>query len=210
MTSRILLADDHAVLRNGLRAILEAADFEIVGETGDGREAVDLAFDRNPDVAVLDIGMPGLNGIDATREIVRQRPDIRIVILTVHVEDVHVVEALQAGARAYVLKTQCSEDLVRAIHEVSRGEIYLSPGVSTTLVETVIAGGALPHDPLTPRERQVLQLIAEGLATKEIAAALEISVKTAETHRSRVMAKLDVHNTAGLVRYALRRGLAQP
>ena len=209
MPHRILLADDHAVLRDGLRALLEALDLEIVGETGDGREAVRMALETNPDVVVIDIGMPGLNGIDATRAILHERPDVRVVVLTVHAEDMYVVEALQGGARGYVLKTQCAEDLVRAVHEVMQGAIYLSPGVSSTLVEAVLAGSSLPHDPLTPREREVLQLVAEGMSTKEVAAAMGVSVKTAETHRSRMMSKLGIHNTAGLVRYALRRGLTR-
>jgi DNA-binding NarL/FixJ family response regulator len=207
MPHRILLADDHALLRDGLRALLEASDLRIVGEAENGREAIRLAREANPDVVVIDICMPVLNGIDATRAILRARPAARVIVLTMHEEDVYVVEALQAGARGYVLKSQCSADLVRAIDEVMQGAVYLSPAVSSTLVEAMLAGGPAPRDPLTPREREVLQLVAEGRSTKEVAAAMGISVKTAETHRSRMMSKLGIHHTAGLVRYALRRGL---
>jgi DNA-binding NarL/FixJ family response regulator len=209
MTHRILLVDDHAVLREALRALLEAAGFEVIGEAGNGRDAVRLAGELRPEVAVIDVAMPGLNGIDATRAILRESPATRVVVLTVHAEDAYLTEALQAGARGYVLKSQASADLIRAIEEVLQGAMYLSPGVSSTLVEAFLAGRPLPPDPLTPREREVLQLIAEGLSTKEIGAVLGVSTKTAETHRSRLMAKLGIHHIAGLVRYAVRRGLTQ-
>lgn len=208
MPHRILLADDHALVREGLRTMLQTAGFEIAAEAGEGRGAVQAALKSRPDVVLIDIAMPGLNGIDATRAILDGRPDTRVITLTMHVEDMYVVEALQAGARGYVLKSQGVEDLVRAIHEVMQGGIFLSPGVSHTLVEAVLAGSPLPHDPLTPRERETLQHIAEGLSTKQIAATMGISVKTAETHRSRMMSKLGIRSTAGLVRYAMRRGLA--
>jgi len=207
--TRILLADDHLVVREGLRALLEAAGFKVVGEARDGREAIKLANMLEPEVTVIDIGMPGLNGIDACRELLRDLPDMRLIVLTVHAEDAYVIEALRAGARGYVLKTQAGSDLVRAIGEVTQGRIYLSPSVSSAVVQAFLAGSTSPSDPLTPREREVLQLIAEGRSTKEVAGILGVSVKTAETHRTRLMTKLDIHHTAGLVHYAIRRGLVR-
>jgi len=209
MATRILLADDHLVVREGLRALLEVAGFKVVGEARDGREAIKLAGLLAPEVTVLDIGMPGLNGVDACRELLRTLPDMRIIVLTVHAEDAYVIEALRAGARGYVLKTQAGSDLVRAIGEVTQGRIYLSPSVSSAVVQAFLAGSSSPADPLTPREREVLQLIAEGRSTKEVAGVLGVSVKTAETHRTRLMTKLDIHHTAGLVHYAIRRGLVR-
>ena len=207
MPIRILLADDHLVVREGLRSILEAAGFKVVGEARDGREALKLARVLEPEVTVMDIGMPGLNGVDACRELLREVPEMRIIVLTVHGEDAYVIEALRSGARGYVLKTQAGSDLVRAIGEVTQGKIYLSPSVSSAVVQAFLAGSTSPADPLTPREREVLQLVAEGRSTKEVAGILGVSVKTAETHRTRLMTKLDIHHTAGLVHYAIRRGL---
>jgi len=205
--TRILLADDHLVVREGLRSLLEAAGFKVVGEARDGREALKLARMLEPEVTVMDIGMPGLNGVDACRELLREVPEMRIIVLTVHGEDAYVIEALRSGARGYVLKTQAGSDLVRAIGEVTQGRIYLSPSVSSAVVQAFLAGSTTPADPLTPREREVLQLVAEGRSTKEVAGILGVSVKTAETHRTRLMTKLDIHHTAGLVHYAIRRGL---
>ena len=207
MPTRILLADDHLVVREGLRSLLEAAGFKVVGEARDGREALKLARLLEPEVTVMDIGMPGLNGVDACRELLREVPEMRIIVLTVHGEDAYVIEALRSGARGYVLKTQAGSDLVRAIGEVTQGRIYLSPSVSSAVVQAFLAGSTSPADPLTPREREVLQLVAEGRSTKEVAGILGVSVKTAETHRTRLMTKLDIHHTAGLVHYAIRRGL---
>ena len=207
MPTRILLADDHQVVREGLRSLLEAAGFKVVGEARDGREALKLARTLEPEVTVMDIGMPGLNGVDACRELLREVPEMRIIVLTVHGEDAYVIEALRSGARGYVLKTQAGSDLVRAIGEVTQGRIYLSPSVSSAVVQAFLAGSTSPADPLTPREREVLQLVAEGSSTKEVAGILGVSVKTAETHRTRLMNKLDIHHTAGLVHYAIRRGL---
>ena len=207
MATRILLADDHLVVREGLRSLLEAAGFKVVGEARDGREAIKLARTLAPEVTVMDIGMPALNGVDACRELLREVPEMRVIVLTVHGEDAYVIEALRAGARGYVLKTQAGSDLVRAIGEVTQGRIYLSPSVSSAVVQAFLAGANSPADPLTPREREVLQLIAEGRSTKEVAGILGVSVKTAETHRTRLMGKLDIHHTAGLVHYAIRRGL---
>ena len=210
MTLRILLADDHEIFRQGVKALLERDGFTVTGEAADGHAAIQLAAEQTPDVAVLDLAMPVLNGLDAAREIGRASPRTRVILLTVHTEDPYVSRALKAGIRGYVLKSQAAEDLVRAIREVARGAVYLSPGVSEGVVEAYLTKRDLPLDPLTPREHQVLQLIVEGKTTKEVAALLGISVKTAESHRMRIMAKLHVHETAGLVRYALREKLVPP
>ena len=210
MALRILLADDHAIVRQGLKALLESDEFAVVGEAENGHEAVRLARELRPDVAVLDIVMPILNGLEAAREIRRASPGTKTILLTQLNADYYVLEGLKAGIRGYVLKTKAAADLIQAIHDVSRGLIYLSPDLSRTVVDAYLAKSDLPSDPLTPRERQVLQLIAEGRATKEIAALLGISVKTAESHRTSLMEKLDIHEIAGLVRYAIKRGLIQP
>jgi len=209
MPTQLLLADDHQIVRQGLKTMLEHEGFAIVGEAADGREAVKLAQSRHPDVAVLDLAMPGLNGVDAAREMLRSDPRLKAVLLTMYTEDPYVLEALRAGISGYVLKTQAAVDLVQAIREVMRGSIYLSPGVSRAVVDAYRHKSDLPPDPLSPREREVLQLVAEGKTTKEIAGVLNISVKTAESHRMHIMSKLDIHETAGLVRYAIRRGLIQ-
>jgi DNA-binding NarL/FixJ family response regulator len=210
MLQRIILADDHLIVRQGLKSILEKESHTVVGEAGDGREAIRLAQELSPDIAVLDLSMPLLNGLDAAREIAKVSPQTRVILLTMHTEDPYVMEALRAGIRGYLLKTQAAQDLVQSIHEVSRGSMYLSPGISRAVVEAYLAKSELPPDPLTPREREVLQLIAEGKTTKEAAGVLGVSVKTAESHRTRIMEKLEIHETASLVRYAIRRGLVQP
>jgi len=210
MRIRILLADDHMMVRQGIRALLEKEGFEVVAEAMDGREAVRLAEKLKPDVAVLDIAMPLLNGIDAAREIRRASPRTKTTLLTVHEENQYVVEALRAGVTGYVVKTKAADDLVKAIKEVSLGAVYMSPGVSREAVRAYLDGTEPANDGLTPREREVLQLVAEGKTTKEVAAVLGISVKTAESHRSRIMEKLDIHETASLVRYAIRLGVIQP
>jgi DNA-binding NarL/FixJ family response regulator len=210
MRIRILLADDHMMVRQGIRAVLEREGFEVVGEATDGREAVKLAEKLKPDVAVLDVAMPLLNGIDAAREIRRVSPRTKTTLLTVHEENQYVVEALRAGVTGYVVKTKAADDLVKAIREVSLGAVYMSPGVSREAVRAYLDGTEPSSDGLTPREREVLQLVAEGKTTKEVAAVLGISVKTAESHRSRIMEKLDIHETASLVRYAIRLGVIQP
>jgi two-component system response regulator NreC len=209
MRLRLLLAEDHLMFRQGLKAIVERENLEVVGEASDGHEAIRLARTLHPDVAVLDLAMPNLNGLDAAREIIQSSPKTKTILLTMHTEDQYVMEALRAGVRGYVLKTQATPDLIQAVHEVYKGKIYLSPGVSRALVEAYLAKTNLPPDPLTPRERQVLQLVAEGKTTKEVAVVLGVSVKTAESHRTRLMDKLDVHETASLVRYAIRTGLIQ-
>jgi DNA-binding NarL/FixJ family response regulator len=207
---QILIADDHPLIRQGLRSLLEQHGFTVVGEAADGREATQLAQELEPDVAVLDLAMPLLNGLDAAREITRTSRRTKTILVTVHTADQYVLEALRAGVRGYVLKSQATAELVQAIQEVMRGARYLSPGISEAVVQAYLAKTGLPSDPLTPREREVLQLIAEGKTTKDIAGLLGVSVKTVESHRMRLMEKLDIRQTAGLVRYAIRRGLIQP
>jgi len=207
MPANVLLADDHQLVRQGVRALLERQNFDVVAEASDGQEAVRMAEQTRPDIAVLDLSMPNLNGIDAGREILRVSPRTRFLLLTMHTEEHHILEALRAGARGCVTKTQASEHLVEAINEIVADGVYLSPSVSGAVVQAYLAGSPLIYEPLTARERQVLQLVAEGRTTKEVAAQLGVSVKTAESHRSRIMDKLDIHSTAGLVHYAIRRGL---
>ena len=210
MSLHILLADDHLIVRQGLKVLLEREGFNVVGEASDGREAVRLAQELCPDIALLDLTMPLLNGIDAGRAMLQASPKTKIVLLTMHTEDHYVLEALRAGIKGYILKTKAAEELVEAIQEVSRGKLYLTPGVSEAVVQAYLAKTEMPPEPLSPREREVLQLVAEGKTTKEVAVVLGISVKTAESHRTRIMEKLDIHETASLVRYAIRRGLVQP
>ena len=206
----VLLADDHPVFRQGLRALLEREMFQVVGEAADGFEAIAMAERLQPHIVVIDLAMPALNGIDAVREIVKRAPRAKAILLTMFTEEHHVLEALRAGVKGCVSKSQAAEHLLQAIQDVSVGGVYLSPHVSGAVVQAYLAKSDLPYEPLTPRERQVLQLIAEGKTTKETAAMLDVSVKTAETHRTNLMVKLDIHSTAGLVRYAIRRGLLQP
>jgi len=206
---RALLADDHQLFRQGLRGLLERAGHEIVGEAADGREALKLARTLSPDVAVLDLSMPLLNGLDAAHELRRVVPETKIILLTMYTDRCYVLQALRSGAKGYVLKTQAADDLICAIRAVVRGETYLSPGVSASVVDAYLHKTDEPHDPLTPRERQILQLVAEGNSTKQIADLLNVSFKTAESHRSRAMKKLDIHDVASLVRYAISRGLIQ-
>jgi DNA-binding NarL/FixJ family response regulator len=204
---RILLADDHVIVRQGFRALLEREGLEVVAEAANGHEAVRLAGELLPDVAVLDFAMPLLNGIDAAKEIRRRSPRTRTILLTVHSEDHYVLEAVQAGINGYVVKTQAAADLVQAIREIRGNAIYLSPTISRAVVEAYFDKATPPGDVLSSRERQVLQLVAEGKTTKEIAGVLGVSIKTADSHRTRIMRKLDIHDTAGLVRFAIRRGL---
>jgi DNA-binding NarL/FixJ family response regulator len=209
MAARILLADDHVILRQGVKAVLEREGFEIAGQVTDGREAVRCAREIRPDVVVLDFSMPELNGLDAAREILREDRRARIIMLTRHTDDQYVLEALRTGIRGYVVKTQAAADLVQALHDVLRGLVYLSPLVSQAVVQAYLTRSDMPASPLSARERQVLQLVAEGCTNKEIAQRLGVSVKTAEAHRGHIMEKLDIHDTAGLVRYAIRQGLIQ-
>lgn len=207
---RLLLADDHHLLRQGVKALLEANGHVIVGEAGDGRDAVRLAQETQPDFAVVDVMMPLLNGLDVVREIRRVSPQTKSLLLTMHTDDAFVMESLRAGVKGYLLKSQTVEDVVQAIREVGRGSFYLSPGISQTVIQAYLAKSDLPPDPLTTREREVLQLVAQGMTTKKVAGLLGISVKTAESHRNRIMDKLDLHDTASLVRYSIRRRLIEP
>jgi len=210
MPTRIVLADDHVLVRQGLKSLLEREHFQVMAEASDGQDAVRLAEVHQPDIAILDISMPTLNGIDAARGLSRSAPKTKVILLTQHEEEQYIHEALGAGVKGYVLKSQVANDLIQAIRQVGRGEFYLSPGISRAVMEAYRNKSERPADPLTVRERQVLQLIAEGKSTKDTASVLGISVKTAESHRMRLMQKLNIHETASLVRYAVRRGLIQP
>jgi two-component system, NarL family, response regulator NreC len=209
MPTRIVLADDHVLVRQGIKSLLEREGMQVVAEASDGQEAVRHAQALNPDVIVMDIGMPTLNGMAAARELGRCCPRTKPVLLTQHDEHQYVSEALDAGVKGYVLKSQVASDLLLAIRQVLRGEVYLSPGISGAVIAAYRSKTDRTADPLTARERQVLQLIAEGKSTKDVASLLGVSVKTAESHRSRLMQKLDIHETASLVRYAVKRGLVQ-
>jgi two-component system response regulator NreC len=210
---RILLADDHTVMRAGLRALLESRpDFEVVAETENGRQAVELSTSLMPDVVVMDVCMPILNGIDATKQIVNQSPKTEVVILSMHTDESYVMRALQAGARAYLLKDSAAGDLMGAIAAVSNGKSFFSPKVSRILAEDYVRvlkqkGSVDSYDLLTSREREILQLLAEGKTNKEVAADLNISLYTVEAHRSHIFQKLDLHNSAELVLYAVRKGI---
>ena len=207
MAMRILLADDHVVVRQGVRVLLEQAGMVVIGEAAEGSAALRLAHEHQPQVAVLDIAMPQLNGLETARRLRATVPQTKVIMLTMHSEAPYVLEALHAGAVGYVVKTQAAADLVQAIHTTLQGAISLSPQVTNAVVQAYLAGATLPSDPLTSREREIVQRIAEGQTTKEIAAALGLSVKTVESHRINLMRKLDIHETATLVRYAIRRGL---
>jgi two-component system response regulator NreC len=209
MAVRVLLADDHEMFRQGLRALLEEEGFQFVAEASNGREAVQLCQQHHPEVAILDIAMPLLNGIFAAREIIKSNPRTKVVLLTQHTEDQMVLESLRAGVTGYVLKTRATSELVHALRAVCRGEMYLTQSISRTVVQAFLTKDSFPERPLSDRERQVLQLVAEGKTNKEIALLLGISVNTAESHRTNLMEKLDIHDTAGLVRYALRNGVIQ-
>jgi len=207
---RILLADDHAVVRQGFKMILDAQpDMEIVGEAANGREAVDLAEQLRPDVVVMDVAMPELNGIEATRRLASSVPHARVVALSMHKDSVYVREILRAGARGYLLKDSGAADLVAAIHAVASGESYLSPAVSNAVLDDYRRHVTNPIDLLTSREREVLQLLAESKTNKEIAGVLNLSVYTVEAHRGRIMEKLNLHSIGELVRFAVRNGLIE-
>ena len=211
-TTTIVLADDHRIVRQGLHALLAAeADFKVVGEAGDGREALEQVKSLAPDVLVLDLMMPGLNGLEVARQLHKHTPKVGVVVLSMHDDEGFVLEALANGVSAYVLKDSNSSDLIQAVREVAAGRRYLSPPLSDRVIETYLqmakVGTMDKHETLTTREREVLQLSAEGHTNSEIAARLGISTRTAETHRSHVMHKLGLHTQADLIRYALRRGI---
>jgi len=210
MSPRILLADDHPIFLQGLKSLLEREKFEVVGLAADGREAVKLAGKLKPDVVILDLAMPLLNGLDTAREIGKVSPATKKILITNYSEEQYVLDALRAGVNGYLLKTKAAADVIQAIREVSRGALYLSTGVSRELLQAYIENEASRVNSLSGREREVLQLIAEGKSTKEIAGILGVSPKTVETHRMRLMNKLEIHETAGLVRYAIRQGIIQP
>jgi DNA-binding NarL/FixJ family response regulator len=210
MPVRILLVDDHALVRQGLRSLLAQEGFSVVGEAADGLEAMEKVRSLSPDIVVMDISMPAQNGLNVAREVHKFFPQVKVILLSQHTEDMYIADALEACVAAYVLKSQASSDLVHAIHQVSSGKVYYSPDISASVLAAYKAKTDDKPDSLTLRERQVLQLIAEGKTTRDVASLLFISVKTAETHRTRLMQKLDIHETATLVRYAIRRGLVQP
>jgi DNA-binding NarL/FixJ family response regulator len=215
---RIIIADDHEIMRRGLRALLEARpEWQVIAEASTGREAVEKAKELQPAVAVLDIGMPELNGLEATRHIVRESPQTQVLILTMHESEQMVRDVLDAGARGYVLKSDAARDLVNAVDALSQHRTFFSSRISDILLQAYLHGPERPLQPqppvrsrLTAREREIVQLLAEGKSNKEVANALNISVKTAETHRTNIMNKLDLHSISELVRYAVRNNIVEP
>jgi DNA-binding NarL/FixJ family response regulator len=210
---RILIGDDHTLVRQGLRKILEEQPgWQVVAETGDGRQAVKETLAQQPDVAILDVGMPLLTGIEATRQIVRRLPGIGVLILSMHADEAYITQALQAGARGYLLKDSADTDLIRAVDAVAAGKSFFSPAVASVMLDDYVRhladkGIVDRYDSLSEREREIFQLIAEGHSNKEVADLLSVSPATVETHRAHILQKLDVHNTAELVLYAVRRGV---
>lgn len=210
---RILIGDDHTLVRQGLRKILEEQPgWQVVAETGDGRQAVKETLSLQPDVAILDIGMPLLTGIEATRQIVRRLPNIGVLILSMHADEAYITQALQAGARGYLLKDSADTDLIRAVGAVAAGKSFFSPAVASVMLDDYVRhladkGIVDRYDSLSEREREIFQLVAEGHSNKEIADLLSVSPTTVETHRAHILQKLDVHNTAELVLYAVRKGV---
>ena len=210
---RLVLGDDHTIVRQGLRKILEAhREWQVVAEVGNGREAVQITTVERPDVVILDVGMPQMNGIEATRQIVKRQPDVRVLILSMHADESYIIQAVQAGARGYLLKDSADTDLIRAVEAVSAGKSFFSPAAARVMLDDYVrhlaAKGVVDRfDTLSEREREVFQLIAEGHTNKAIADILCISAATVETHRAHIFEKIDVHNTAGLVLYAVRRGV---
>lgn len=213
---RVLLADDHAIVREGIKRILaEEPDIEVVGEAGDGLQAVEMAKKLKPDVAILDITMPALNGIEATRQIRSSLPNTHTLTLTMHEDDTYVFQLLKAGAAGYVLKRAAATDLVQAVRAAQRGEAFLYPSVAKAVVADYLkrlneGEGKEMYDGLTEREKEILTLVADGATNQEIARKLFISIKTVQTHRAHIMEKLDLHDRTKLVRYAIRKGLIEP
>ena len=211
---RIILVDDHSLVRASLRSLVdEFGHFEVVAEGGNGLEAIELIEEHRPDVVMMDISMPKLNGIETTRRIVKEHPEAKVVVLSMHSEEQQVLQAMQAGASGYILKSSPPHELALAIESVARGQIFLSPSISKHVVDVYLGRTTLrpnPVEQLTPRQREILQLIAEGHASKQIAQILGASVKTIESHRASLMDRLDIHDVAGLVRFAIRHGLVSP
>ena len=211
---KVLLADDHTLVRKGIRAVLASQPgIEIVAETGDGREALSLIEQHRPDLAVLDITMPGLNGLEVAVRVAQVSTRTKVLILSMHAGEAYVAQALRAGVAGYLLKDAADDELPMAIKAVARNEVYLSPRISKQLVDRFVQSGATEPDPLaglTTRQREILQLVAEGKSSKEIAAMLELSIKTVESHRGQIMERLGVHDVTGLVRFAIRVGLVSP
>jgi DNA-binding NarL/FixJ family response regulator len=215
LKTKVLLADDHAVVRSGLKMVLDAQpDIEVVAEAGDGAEAVQKALRGDVDLAVLDVAMPRMTGLQAVAELHRRRPDLRVLILSMYDNEQYFFEALKAGASGYVLKSAANRDLVEAIRAAMRGEPFFYPAAVTALIrdylERARSGENVPEDPLTPREQEVIKLIAEGHTSEEIAETLVISKKTVERHRANILEKLGMRNRVDLTRYAIRRGLVEP
>jgi DNA-binding NarL/FixJ family response regulator len=208
---RVLIADDHGIVRSGLRLLLERQpDIEVVAEAADGAEARDLAVRERPDLAILDVRMPKLTGLQATREIKEQAPEVSVLILSMHDDERYLFEALRAGASGYVLKTQADTDLVDAIRAVQRGEPFLTPDAQRALIHDLLERGGEQADELTPREEEIVKLVAEAHTNREIAEILHLSEKTVENHRANAMRKLGMRDRVELVRYAIRRGLIEP
>lgn len=210
---RLLIGDDHTIMRQGLRKILEErSDWEVVGEAGNGRSAVQQAIELEPDVAILDIGMPQLNGIDATAQISRKLPSVQVLILSMHEDEAYITRAVRAGARGYLLKDSAGADLIGAIAAVAAGKSYFSPLVARVVLDEYVRrladrGIVDRYESLSEREREIFQLVAEGRSSREIAELLSVSPATVETHRTHILQKLDIHSTAELVLYAVRRGV---
>jgi len=216
-TLSVLIVDDHTIVRQGLRKLLEAeGDIEIVGEAADGREAVTKAAEFLPSIVLLDISMPGLNGLEAVRQILKRSPKTRVMVLSMHKNEAYVLQALRNGASGYVLKESASEEIVTALRALGRGESYLSPSISRVVIDDYLRinsggeqAGRTLYESLTAREREIFQLLAEGLKNHEVAERLHVSVKTVETHRAHVMEKLGLNNIAELVKYAIEIGIVQ-
>jgi DNA-binding NarL/FixJ family response regulator len=218
---RVLIADDHTLVRAGMRALLaQVPEVEVIAEASDGREALQLIATHRPDVVLMDITMPGLNGLEATVRVAREFPQVRVIILSMHAVEEYVLQALHAGASGYLLKHAAPVELALALKAVVRGETYLSPPISKVVIAQYLQrtrgerdrsrAASAPYEQLTSRQREILQLIAEGHTTKDIAQRLNLSVSTVETHRTELMQRLDIHDVAGLVRYAIRTGLVSP
>lgn len=210
---RILLADDHKMIRTGLRLILDRQPgFQVVAEASDGREAIDLAASASPNVAVIDVAMPNLNGIEAARQIAAKRPPIAVIVLSMHSDEAYVLRSLNAGARGYLLKDSPESDLINAIRAVHQGKAFFSPAISRLLVEDYVRqlrqrGSEDSYELLTPREREILQLLAEGKSNKDVAARLNLSLHTVDTHRGNILQKLNLHSVPELILYAVRKGV---